>query len=88
MPEFVEEHTALEDCKIEYDIFLKCKKQRKKRAKGIASNVWLLVQDESQISKLPPQFRVMKINLNSEIENALEIAHRFNKNVKIEVESI
>lgn len=85
IPDFVEEHTALEDCKIEYEIFLKCYRQRKKRAKGIASNVWLLAQEEEQIRKLPPQFRTMKIGLENQIENALEIAKRYNKDIKIQV---
>lgn len=85
-PEFIEEHTALEDCKIEYEIFLKCKKQNKKRAKGIASNVWLLAQEEKQIQKLPPQFRTMKINLDNQIEQITEIAKRYNKQINIKVD--
>lgn len=69
-PGYVEEHTALEDCYIEYQIFLHCRKQKKFRIKGIASQVWLLPQPEEQIEKLPPQFRTMKLNLESEIERA------------------
>lgn len=67
---YVEEHTALEDCYIEYQIFLHCRKQKKFRLKGIASQVWLLPQKEEQLEKLPPQFRTMKLNLESEIEKA------------------
>jgi hypothetical protein len=69
-PDFVEEHTALEDCYIEYQIFLHCRKQKKFRIKGMASQVWLLPQTEEQIEKLPTNFRTMKLNLESEIKRA------------------
>ena len=85
IPDFVEEHTALEDCRIEYDIFLHCRKQKKFRCKGIASNVWLLPQTEEQIEKLPPQFRSMKVNLHNQIERAEILAKRFGKKIQVEV---
>lgn len=85
-PGFVEEHTALEDCKIEYDIYLHCLKQKKYRCKGIAHNVWLLVQSEEQIEKLPPQFRTMQVSLQSQVERAGELINRFKKPLKVEIE--
>ena len=86
IPEFEEEHTGLEDCVIEYEIFLHCKKQRKFRAKGICHNPWLLVQSKEQIEKLPPQFRTMKFNLEFEIERAEMLVDRMEKDLKIELE--
>jgi hypothetical protein len=69
-PNFEEVHTALEDCYIEYEIYLNCKKSNKPRLKGIASQVWLIPQTEEQISKLPPQFRTMQLNLMEQVEKA------------------
>ena len=69
-PNYEEVHTALEDCYIEYEIFLHCRKQKKFRIKGIASQVWLLPQTQEQIDKLPKNFQTMKLNLETEIEKA------------------
>ena len=85
LPDFVEEHTALEDCKIEYDIFLHCRKQRKKRCRGIAANVWLLPQSDEQIEKLPPQFQTMKVRLDGQVEQAQAVVKRFTSKIKVEV---
>ena len=71
-PGFVEEHTALQDCYIEYDIFLRCKRQNKTRVRGIAANPWLLAQEDEQIEKLPPQFRTMKLQLESQFDKVRE----------------
>ena len=84
-PQFVEEHTAVEDCMIEYEIFLACQKQKKMRCRGIAGNPWILVQTEEQIQKLPPQFRSMKINLEIQIEQATKFIQRKNLPLKIQI---
>lgn len=78
-PQFEEVHRGLEDCLIEYEIFLKCRKQRKLRVKGICHNAWILVQDEEQILKLPKQFQTMKLQLETQIEKAQQVANRLNK---------
>lgn len=84
-PNFVEEHTAIEDCMVEYDIFLACRKQRKLRVKGIAGNPWVLVQTEEQIQKLPNQFRTIKLNLESQIAQVGKFLQGKGKNLQIEV---
>lgn len=84
-PEFEEEHTGLEDCKIEYQIYLACKKQKKFRLKGIIGNPWILVLTDEQLKKLPKQFRTMKININTEIERAKKLVRQLEKPLKIEV---
>ena len=85
-PDFVEEHTALEDCRIELEIYKACKKQHKARVRGLAANPWLIPQEEEQIEKLPPQFRTMKINLECEMEKAVKLFEKLNKNVSVEVD--
>lgn len=84
-PDFVEEHTALEDCKIELEIYKACKKQKKARIKGVAANPWLIPQEKEQIEKLPPQFRTMKINLECQIEQAEKLLRVLNENVQVEL---
>ena len=79
--DFEETHRGLEDCLIEYKIFLDCYKQRKKRVKGICYNPWLLVQEEEQINKLPQQFRTMKLNLEQQLKDARIVIQRLNKPV-------
>lgn len=87
-PGFVEEHTALEDCKIEYEIYLHCLKQKKFRCRGIAHNVWLLVQTEEQIEKLPPQFRTMQVSLQEQVERASQLVERFHKPLQVSIEGV
>lgn len=77
--EFEEVHRGLEDCLIEYQIFLDCYKQRKKRVKGICYNPWILVQDDKQINKLPKQYRTMRLNLEQQLKDAGIIIQQLNK---------
>lgn len=42
--DFIEDHTALSDCYCEYNIFMKCLKQKKKINKGIEGNLWKKIQ--------------------------------------------
>ena len=86
-PHFEEVHRGLEDCLIEYEIFLKCRSQRKLRAKGICHNAWLLVQDDSQIAKLPPQFRTMQLNLKEQIPQVGKVIRKFNKKLNMKIEN-
>lgn len=87
-PTFEEVHRGLEDCFIEYQIFLACRKQRKLRVKGICTNAWILVQTQEQIDKLPPQFRSMKLNLESQIEQATKVINKYNKKLRTEIEAV
>lgn len=90
--EFVEEHTALEDCRIELEIYKHCKKQKKARVRGLAGNPWLIPQPEEQIQKLPPQFRSMKINLQSRLDEAEQmeklarLLERLGKGLDVEID--
>ena len=43
---FIEDHTALSDCFCEYQIFMKCLKQKKTISEGTKGNLWRLVQDK------------------------------------------
>lgn len=43
---FCEDHTALSDCYCEYNIFMKCLKQKKGISQGIKGNLWKLIQDK------------------------------------------
>ena len=85
-PDFVEEHTALEDCRIELEIYKACKQQKKARVRGMASNPWLIPQEQEQIDKLPPQFRTMKINLEGEMEKVAKLFAMLHKEIGIEVD--
>ena len=84
-PKFEEEHTSLEDCKIEYQIFLYCLRQKKYRLRGIVGNPWILVQTEKQINKLPKQYRTMKVNLQVKIERAEKLLTNLHKDLEIEI---
>lgn len=84
-PHFEEEHTSLEDCKIEYEIFLYCLRQKKYRLRGIVGNPWILVQTEKQIQKLPKQYRTMQVNLQVKIERAEKLLANLHKDLEIEV---
>lgn len=92
VPMFEEEHTGLEDCKIELQIYLACKKQHKFRAKGLCSNPWILVQPQENIDRLPAQFRSMKINLSmrvseeQEIQRAAQLIKILGKNLDVEID--
>ena len=44
--DFIEDHTALSDCYCEYNIFMKCLKQKKGISEGIKGNLWKLIQDK------------------------------------------
>ena len=44
--DFIEEHTGLEDSKIEYDILIKCIKQCKAAPKSRKAGVWRIPQDK------------------------------------------
>lgn len=85
-PQFVEEHTGLEDCKIELEIYKACRKQHSMRAKGMASNPWLLVQPQENIDKLPPQFRSMKISIEAKVDQAMALLVKLNKVLNVEVD--
>lgn len=85
VPNFEEEHTALEDCKIEYQIYLYCLRQKKFRLRGIVGNPWILVQTQKQIDKLPKQYRTMQVNLQTKIERAEQLLERLDKHLEIEV---
>lgn len=62
-PEFVEEHTALEDCKIEYQIFLHLhKKTKKKIQRGSSGHSWLFAQPSDKVENLPTNFQNMYKN--------------------------
>ena len=43
--DFDESHTAMDDCKIEKEIFMTCVKRKKKIEKGIVNNPWRKIQD-------------------------------------------
>lgn len=77
--DFQEKHRGLEDCLIEYQIFLDCYRQRKKRVKGICYNPWILVQEDKQINKLPKQFRTMRLNLEEQLKDARIVIQQLNK---------
>lgn len=42
--EFIESHTALDDCYCEKNIFMKCLKQKKQINEGLESNLWKKIQ--------------------------------------------
>jgi len=84
--QFVEEHTGLEDCKIELEIYKACKKQKKLRAHGICTNPWLLVQPQENIDRLPAQFRSMKINLVANVEQATKLLQNLGKDLDVEID--
>ena len=86
-PDFEEIHRGIEDCLIEYEIFLKCRQQKKLRAKGICYNAWILAQPEEQIIKLPTQFRQIKLNLEAQIEQTLKVANKLNKPLSASVQT-
>lgn len=44
--DFIESHTALDDCYCEMNIFMKTLKQKKKINKGIEGNLWKKIQDK------------------------------------------
>lgn len=79
--EFEEVHRGLEDCLIEYQIFLDCYRQRKKRVKGICYNPWILVQEDKQINKLPKQYRTMRLNLEQQLKDARIVIQQLNKSI-------
>lgn len=85
-PDFDEVHRGIEDCLIEYEIFLHCRKQKKLRVKGICQNAWILAQTDIQIEKLPAQFRTMKVNLDTQIEQSVKLITKLNKGLKVKVE--
>lgn len=85
-PNFVEEHTALEDCKIELEIYKACKSRHSIRARGMAGNPWVLVQPDEQLEKLPKQFRSIKVNLNADIEKAAKLIKALGKDLDVEVD--
>lgn len=87
-PHFEEVHRGIEDCFIEYQIFLHCRKQKKLRAKGICSNAWILAQKNEQIEKLPKRFQTMKLNLESQISQVSKVVKKLNKNLTLEIEPI
>lgn len=87
-PHFEEVHRGIEDCFIEYQIFLNVRKQKKLRAKGICTNAWILVQKNEQIEKLPPQFRTMKLNLESQINQVSKVVKKLDRKLKLEIEPI
>ena len=87
-PHFEEVHRGLEDCLIEYKIFLACRKQKKLRVKGICSNAWLLVQTETQILKLPKQFQTMQMNLQDQISQTKKVVQKLNKNLSVSLLAI
>lgn len=43
--DFIESHTALDDCYCEKNIFMKCLKQKKTVSKGIKNHMWKVIQD-------------------------------------------
>lgn len=85
-PKFEEEHTGLEDCKIEYEIYLHCKKQNKFRLRGIIHNPWILVLTPEQIEKLPKQFQTMRVKFDDQVEKAKVLAERLQKPLQVVTE--
>jgi hypothetical protein len=86
-PNFTEVHRGIEDCLIEYQIFLKCRQQKKLRVKGICHNAWLLVQPEDRITRLPQQFQTMQLQLLTQIEKAQKVANKLNKPLRATLET-
>ena len=83
-PNYKEEHTSLEDCKIEYEILMQSKKKRIPRFDGISNNIWLLAQTSEQIANIPEQFKKLIVPAGQE-EKAKKMLDYHKKDLKITV---
>lgn len=83
LPQFSEEHTALEDCIVEYEIYLECKNYHIPIDKGLCSNPWIIVQDIEQIKKLPKQFQTMRINIDNRLESIEKRLKQLDIDIKV-----
>ncbi len=84
-PDFVEEHTGLEDAYIEYRIYLHCLRQKKYRLRGIIRNPWILAQENERIRQLPKQFQTLEVAELEQFTRSRELIQKLGKEIAIKV---
>ena len=83
-PNYKEEHTSLEDCRIEYEILLQARKSATPFFEGISNNIWLLAQTSEQIAHFPKGLKKLVVPQGQEKQAMKMLAH-FKKDLEITV---